>query len=394
LAWQDDGVESLLRVAGLVVGILILGSTALSVFTALVVPRVTSSRAMRAVARVISGTARQLLPRLPNYEVRDRAMSFVGPAAMVTLFILWLASVVLGFGLIIWWASGRDFGSALAIAGSSVFTLGIATSPRTGTRSIEIVAAGLGLLVVALEIAYLPALYNAFATRETEVTLLATRSGTPAWGPEILARHHMLDNIDELPPLYADWERWAAAVSESHANYPALMWFRSPVSSRSWLLALVAVMDSAALYHSVSPSQTPRQARLCLQMGTNCLRSMAGALHIPFDADPIPTAGTRLTKEEFTDGFARLEAVRFPLERELDDAWRHFQGWRVNYEPIVDKLTTMVMPPPAPWFLPRPGLGTTEWPGIRNRTPDDPEGTQPLGSSKTFKTPSPRESKS
>jgi hypothetical protein len=52
---------------------------------------------------------------------------------------------------------------------------------------------------VALEIAYLPALYNAFSTRETEVTLLATRSGTPAWGPEILARHHMLDNIDELP---------------------------------------------------------------------------------------------------------------------------------------------------------------------------------------------------
>ena len=122
------------------------------------------------------------------------------------------------------------------------------------------------------------------------------RSGTPAWGPEILARHHMLDNIAELPDLYADWERWAAAVSESHSNYPALIWFRSPVSTRSWLLSLVAMMDSAALYHSVSPTETPRQARLCLSMGTNCLRSMAGALQIPFDADPIPTAGTRLTE--------------------------------------------------------------------------------------------------
>jgi hypothetical protein len=38
-------METILRLAGLVVGILILGSTALSVFTALVVPRVTSSRA-------------------------------------------------------------------------------------------------------------------------------------------------------------------------------------------------------------------------------------------------------------------------------------------------------------------------------------------------------------
>jgi hypothetical protein len=387
-------MESVLRVAGLIVGIFIVGSTSLSVFTTLVVPRVSSSRAMRTVARTIGVIARAVLPRLPSYEVRDRLMSVVGPAAMVSLFVLWLGFLVVGFGLIVWWTSGEDIASALAISGSSVFTLGIAVSPASGSRAVEIVGAGVGLLVIALEIAYLPALYNAFSTRETQVTLLATRSGTPAWGPEILARHHMLQTIDELPSLYADWERWAAAVSESHANYPALLWFRSPVSSRSWLLSLVAMMDSAALYHSVSPSQTPRQARLFLSMGTNCLRSMAGALHISYDPDPLPTAGTRLTKEEFTDGFERLEEVSFPLERELDDAWRHFEGWRINYESIVDVLTGLVMPPPAPWFIARPHLGQAEWPSVRNRTPDDPEGTQPFGSSITFKTPSVRESKS
>jgi hypothetical protein len=382
-------VEAILRPAALIVGILILAGTAVSVFTSLVVPRVTSSRAMRTIARVIGVSARRILPRLPNYEARDRVMSFVGPAAMVTLFVLWLCSFVLAFGLLIWWASGRDFGSALAVSGSSVFTLGIATSPGSGTKSIEIVGAGVGLLVVALEIAYLPALYSAFSTRETEVTLLEARSGTPAWGPEILARHHALQNIDELPALYADWERWAAAVSESHTNYPALMWFRSPVSTRSWILSLVAMMDSAALYHAVCPSQTPRQARLCLSMGTTCLRSMARALQIPFDPDPLPTSGTRLTREEFADGFGRLEEVHFPMERDLDDAWRHFQGWRINYEAIVDALTKLVIPPPAPWLLPRPELGTAEWPGVRNRTPDDPDGSQPLGLAAgiTFKLP-------
>jgi hypothetical protein len=387
-------VESIVRALALIIGIAIVAGTAMNVFTALVVPRVTSSRIMRFIARALGGTARTILPRLPTYELRDRLMSTVGPAAMVALFVLWLALFVMGFGLIIWWDSGQTFGTALAVSGSSVFTLGIATIPDAATRALEIVAAGLGLLVVALEIAYLPALYNAFSTRETEVTLLATRSGTPAWGPEILARHHMLDNIDELPPLYADWERWAAAVSESHTNYPALMWFRSPVSSRSWLLSLVSMMDSAALYHSVSPNQTPRQARLCLSMGNNCLRSMARALHIPHDPDPLPTAGTRLTKEEYADGYRRLEEVHFPMERDLDESWRHFQGWRVNYEAIVDELTKLIMPPPAPWFLARPKLGTTEWPGVLNRTPDDPDGAQTFGSSRTFKTPSVRESKS
>ena len=350
-------METFFRLIGLIAGIFVLGSTALSVFTALVVPRVTSSKAMRSVAKVIGVTGRQILPRLPNYEARDRLMSFVGPLSMVTLFVLWLGSLVLGFGLITWWSSGLPFGSALAISGSSVFTLGITSGADPGSPAIEIVAACVGLLVIALEIAYLPALYNAFSTRETEVTLLATRSGLPAWGPEILARHHMLDNIDELPPLYAGWERWAAAVSESHANYPALIWFRSPVSTRNWLLSLVAMMDSAALYHAVSPESTPRQARLCLSMGTNCLRSVAGALQISYESDPLPTAGTRLTKEEFTDGYARLDEVGFPMERDLDESWRHFQGWRVNYESIVDALTRLVMPPPAPWFLARPKLG-------------------------------------
>ena len=382
----------LARLVGLVVGIIIVLGTAWNVFTALVLPRVTSSRVARGVSRVIGGTARRISPHLPTYEVRDRALSFVGPASMVSLFALWLLLLILGFGLIIWWNAGTDFASAVGIAGSSVFTLGIASSSGAGPHTLEILAAGVGLLVIALEIAYLPALYNAFAAREAEVTLLDARAGAPAWGVEILARSYWLETMDELPPLYADWERWAAAVSESHANYPGLIWFRSPVSRRSWLVGLVAMMDSAALYHALSPDQTPRQARLCLSMGIRCLRSIGLALKIDFDTDPLPTMGTRLTREEFDDGLRRLEEVHFPMERDADEAWRNFQGWRVNYETIVDRLTYLILPPPAPWFVARPELGDADWKPIVNRTPDAPEGTLQFGRSKTFKTPSRRES--
>jgi hypothetical protein len=372
------GVE-LARLVGLIAGIGIVLVTVWNVFTALVLPRVTSSRIVRGVARTIGGLARKLSPHLPTYELRDRLLSFVGPASMISLFVLWLVLLIIGFGLIIWWNAGIDFASALGVAGSSIFTLGILSSPGAGPHILEIITSGIGLLVVALEIAYLPALYNAFATRETEVTLLEARGGTPAWGPEILARHFWLDNFDELPPLYADWERWAAAVSESHANYPSLIW-------------LVAMMDSAALYHAVNPDQTPRQARLCLSMGIRCLRSVARALKIEYDNDPLPTTGIRLTRAEFDEGYRRLEEVHFPTERDADEAWRHFQGWRVNYESIVDALTTLILPPPAPWFVARPELGDATWPVVLNRTPEAPEGTLQFGRSKTFKTPSARES--
>ena len=382
-------------VAGLA-GIVIVVATVWNLFTALVLPRVTSSRAFRGIARMLGGSARRLSPRLPNYEVRDRILSFVGPASIVLLFGLWIWLILFGFSLIIWWNSGIDYWSALGVAGSSTFTLGILTTGGAGPHTLEIVAAGFGLLVLALEIAYLPALYNAFAVRETEVTLLAARGGTPAWGPEILARHFWLDTMDELPPLYAQWERWAAAVSESHANYPGLIWFRSPVSTRSWLTGLVAMMDAAALQHAASPAVTPQQARLCLSMGIRCLRSIANAWRIPFDEDPQPDATMRLTRGEFEDGYGRLEEINFPLERDIEETWRNFQGWRVNYEPIVDSLTALIVPPPAPWFIARPELvGGAIFPLVINRTPDEPAGAKgAYGKSKTFKTPSVRESKS
>jgi hypothetical protein len=174
------GVEAA-RLIGLVAGILIVLATSWNVFTALVLPRVTSSRITAGVAKVIGGTARGISPRLPTYELRDRVLSFVGPASMVSLFGLWLLLLVLGFSLIIWWNAGIDYGSALGIAGSSVFTLGIASAAGAGPHTLEILAAGVGLLVIALEIAYLPALYNAFAARETEVTLLDAPTGSTRW---------------------------------------------------------------------------------------------------------------------------------------------------------------------------------------------------------------------
>ena len=99
-------------------------------------------------------------PKLRNYETRDRVLSFVGPTAMASVRDLAGCFIVLGIGLIEWYAAGTDFATALGIAGSSVFTLGIVSSGQAGPRVVEVVATGIGLFVVALEIAYLPTLYN------------------------------------------------------------------------------------------------------------------------------------------------------------------------------------------------------------------------------------------
>ena len=363
-----------LRVLSFVLGLAIVLGTSASVFTTLVVPRANASRLMRTVTSAVHLAIRRFVRDMSSYPAKDRVLAVTGPLAMVLLFVLWLLFMVIGFGFIMWWPAGGPFGHSFAVAGSSVFTLGVVTSPGGRTETIEFVAAGFGLLVIALEIAYLPALYSAFADREAEVTLLTSRSGTPAWGAELLARSHWFGTMSELTELYTTWERWAAAVSESHTNYPTLMWFRSPSASRSWLLALTATLDAAALQDAASPSTAPRQARIFLMMGVDCLRSLAGTLRIPFDRDPLPTTPLRLTYEEFEAGLDRLKEVAYPIERSDEEVWRNFSGWRINYESLVDALTLAVVPPPAPWLVARPEVGRIEWPAVVNRTPDEPEG--------------------
>lgn len=365
------------RVLGLAGGVAIVMATMGSVFTTLVVPRVSSARMLRAISHGLGRVAAPTLRHLRGYTGQDRLLATVGPLGIVILFVSWVCLLVAGFGLMIWWTSGTDLPTAFAVSGSSIVTLGVRSLHQGGAEVLEFVTAGTGFLVIALEIAYLPTLYTAFSVREAEVSLLATRAGVPAWGPELLARHHRFVTMAELPGLYGTWERWAAAVAESHTNYPTLMWLRSPRPFSSWLTALTAVLDAAALQDAITPGAAPRQARLCLQMGTNCLRSLAEALRIDYDPDPLPTAPVRLSYAQYLEGVERLQRAGFPFERTPDEAWRHFRGWRVNYEAIVDALTVVLVPPPSPWFLRRPWLGEARLPRVLDRTPDDPEASSP-----------------
>jgi hypothetical protein len=186
--------------------------------------------------------------------------------------------------------------------------------------------------------------------------MLQSRAGSPAWGPEILWRANQVNLKDSLPDLYLEWERWAADVMESHSTYPVLVWFRSPHPLRSWILGLLAVMDSAAIYSSIAPSTAPIEARLCLRMGFICLRTIADVMKVPYDPDPLPHDPIELTKEEFIGGVSRLAEVGVPMERTLEEAWPHFRGWRVNYEAIAYALADRVVAPPGPWSGPRQHL--------------------------------------
>ena len=224
---------------------------------------------------------------------------------------------------------------------------------------IVFAAAATGLVIVTLQIAYLPTLYSAFNRRETEVALLNARAGVPSWGPELLARTHYalgsgVSTIDTLPDLYAQWERWAADVAESHTTYLPLVRFRSPRPLSSWVTALLAVLDSAALFLALSPKAAPVvPARLCLRGGFLCFNRIARAMGIEMPDEPDPSGGISLSYQEFLDAIARMREVDFPIERDPADAWPDFVGWRVNYEQAAYAVAAAVDAVPALWSGPR-----------------------------------------
>jgi hypothetical protein len=163
-----------------------------------------------------------------------------------------------------------------------------------------------------------------------------------------------VSSIGTLPGFYAEWERLAADITESHQTYLPLIYFRSHRPLASWVTSLLGVLDSAALYLALCPSTAPIiPARLCLRSGFLCFTRIAQALGVPVPDDAEPASGITLSFAEFADAIARLRRVGFPIERSPEQAWPDFVGWRVNYERAAYAIACAVSAPPALWSGPR-----------------------------------------
>jgi hypothetical protein len=359
-------------------GILLIVSGWYSVIGTLIVPRAVGPWA-RWADRWVIAVYRLATRPVHAYERRDRILATQAAMILVMQLAAWLGIFLAGFTLALWPARGHSITQSLTDAGSSLFTLGFAEPPGTRPAALVFVAAATGMVVVALQIGYLPTLYSSFNRRETEVALLSARAGVPVWGPELLARTHYalgsgVSTINTLPDLYRNWERWAADVAESHTTYLPLVRFRSPQPYSSWVISLLAVLDSAALILAFSPDEAPVvPARLCLRSGFSCLTRVARALGhaVPEEADP--EAGISLTYGEFLAAYNRMDEVHFPMSRAPADAWPDFVGWRVNYEKAAYLIADAIDAVPALWSGPR----THPTDEISPRRP--PSGRQPRG---------------
>jgi hypothetical protein len=340
----------LLRVLAAVAGLGLIVATLVSALKTVVVPRGYASSLTRAhfvlwrrVFDLFAGPRR-------SYEVRDRVLAHYAPVALVTLPAVWVTLVAVGFTGIYWASGVTPLTDAFVISGSSLFTLGFLHPPGTPRVVMSFIEAGIGLGLVSLMISYLPSIYSAFSRREALVGLLEVRAGLPPSPTELLVRYARIGWLDRLgDDVFQRWEEWFMDVEESHTSQPSLVFFRSPHPERSWITAAGCVLDTGAIVASTLDLPHNAQTDLMLRTGFFSLRRIADYFGMSFDPDPRADGPISVTRAEFDALCAELHAMGVPLKPDLDQSWRDYAGWRVNYDSVLIQLCGLVMAPPAKW---------------------------------------------
>src|SRR5204862_4321793 len=173
------------------------------------------------------------------------------------------------------------------------------------TRAVVVLEAATGLGLVAVVIGYLPVLYQAFNRREVGVLLLDARAGSPPSGPELLYRMGSANARSSLSELFAEWERWAADVLETHLSYPLLAFFRSPHDNTSWVTALGSVLDAATLEITAVEVEADERARLLYGTGAHAVEDL-------FYYFRLTEREAVITRQEFESVLKDLESVGVP----------------------------------------------------------------------------------
>jgi hypothetical protein len=332
-----------------ILGAFLVGATVISAVKTFVLPRAAQVFISRAtfvgVRRIFNFFARPSRPFL----VRDAIMAMYAPTSLLVLPAVWLLLIGAGFSAMFWALGIHPIAEAIVVSGSSLFTLGFERPAAFPAILLSFLEAAFGLGLVALFISYLPTIYAAFSRRETAVAMLEAEAGTPPSVREMLIRLERIHGLERLDAVWRRWQEWFADIEESHTSIPAIVFFRSPQPGRSWVTAAACILDTASIKEACLDFPPSPEAQLCIRSGFVALRRVADFFGIQYDPDPQPTDPISIKRDEFDALVDDLAAEQLPLKADREQAWRDYNGWRVNYDTVIRSLAALTMAPWAPW---------------------------------------------
>ena len=361
-----------MRIIGLPIGLILIATILWDTFETIILPRrVTRRVRLTSLFYRSAWKPSSLIARgIRNARRREQVLSLFGPLSLFVLLMIWAAVLIIGYALVYWGSHSQviaagepvTFGTYLYLSGATFFTLGYGdVSPALPFgRFVSVVETANGLGLFAVVISYLPVLYQSFSKRETSISLLDARAGSPSSAVELLRRHRSNENFDELKRLLGEWERWSAELLESHLSYPVLCYFRSQHDNQSWLRAITTVLDSCALVMVGLKDGPAWQARMTFAITRHAVVDIAQVLkRMPISPELCP--------ERLSDAnFDRLRSIlaRSDIELPSEGVEKRLRELREMYEPYVFALSDLLLMPLPPWILPEDAIDnwkTSAW---------------------------------
>jgi hypothetical protein len=348
------------------IGAVLVALVAWDLFQTVVVPRPSPGR-FRMARHVIRGSwplVKRLGRRLGG-RWRDSIFGLFGPGSAILLLGVWLATLIVGFGLMLYALRDElvpvpsDVGTTIYFAASSLLTIGYGDVVAQGaaSRVLVIVAAAGGLGAVALVVTFLFSLYGSYQRREVAVVSLQAAAGAPPSAVELLETYASLGLRDRLDPLFREWETWSAEVLDSHVAYPILGFFRSSHDNLSWISALGTILDAATLVVTTIEDLPRGDAELCRRVGSHLVEDLsnigfregeaAWLSRSDFDVvcDRLERAGYRLAPRN--EAWGRFEAARMAYASRLEAMARYWDVTASSWLGTMEELRSLAHPAPA-----------------------------------------------
>ena len=286
---------------------------------------------------------------------REGFLAYFGPLSLIVLLGIWALGLIFGFACVQYGFGAHlsaanekiTFGKVIYLSGETFFTLGYGdiTPNNPAARALAVLEAGLGFAFLGVVVGYLPVIYNSFATREIEISLLDARAGSPPSAAEFLGRLGCCPEQSVLDNIFRDWERWCADLLSSHISYPVLLFFRSQHSNQSWLSTLTVMLDVTSLVMNGVEGIYADQAKLTFAMARHAavdLAQVANAEYSPQDAGRLTESDlTRLRVELAGHGVTLYDGT---------DAPARLSEIRVLYEPYLYALSRRLLLTLPPWI--------------------------------------------
>jgi ion channel len=338
-------------------GIVLAASVLFDVFETMVLSRRVSRRVRITTLfyRLTWPAWRALARRFRQGNPRENFLTIYGPASLLLLIVCWAIGLLVAFALLhaaldptLRTVDGQQgFWVGMYMSGTTLFTLGLGDVASHGVagRVLTVLECGVGLGLVTLVISYLPALSQAFSSREVSISLLDARAGSPPTAMELLLRHRGDASGESLGQLLREWERWSAQLLESHVSFPVLAFYRSQHDNQSWVAALTAVLDVCAFVLASARRGPIEQARLTFAIARHALMDMCRVFQrglTPPDEDRLPPGALRRLLQSFED-------PDVPVVDDPETA-RRLAELRAMYEPAANALSRMLLMPLPAWF--------------------------------------------